>query len=64
MKVKQVKLLYQEECTNTFYSFQAFINETLLRLSFDKGVSDVVIEHYSPDFIVIGYYLEVKKEDL
>ena len=64
MRIKQVKLLYSEECTNTFFSFQAYVNETLAKLSSDEGVSDIKIEHYSKDFIVIGYLLEVKKEDL
>ena len=64
MKIKQVKLLYSDECTNTFYSFQAFVNDTLAKLSSDEDVSDITIEHYSKDFIVIGYLLEVNKENL
>lgn len=64
MKIKQVKLLYSEECTNTFFSFQAYVNETLAKLSSNKDVSDIKIEHYSKDFIVIGYLLEVQEEGL
>ena len=64
MKIKQVKLLYSEECTNTFFTFQALVNEILAKLSSDEDVSDIKIEHYSKDFIAIGYLLEVNKEDL
>lgn len=61
MKIKQIKLCYQDECTNTFYSFETYINQILTTLSLEEGVSDIKIEHYSKDFIVIGYYKEVKE---
>ena len=63
MKIKQVKLIYSDECTNTFYGFQGCVNEWLKNLYLDSSISDVAIEHYSKDFIVIGYLKDMNERD-
>ena len=64
MIIKQVRILDATEHTNTFYTFQSFVNESLLNLSSDKDVSDVKIEYASPSCIVISYSLEVDKNEV
>lgn len=63
MKIKQICICDSTEHTNTYYSFQAYVNEKLKQLELDEDVSDVKIEHYSPSFIVIGYYLEIDEKE-
>lgn len=64
MIIKQVRILDAAEHTNTFYTFQSFVNQSLLNLSSDKDVSDVKIEYASPSCIVISYSLEVDKNEI
>ena len=64
MKIRQVLILYSSDCENTFYDFQAYINNNLAAFYKDEKKSDIKIEYASAYCVMISYLIDVPEDKL
>lgn len=59
MRTQQVLILYERESRSRFYSWQAYVNEQLKRLTEQKDVSDVRVVFMNETVATITYFVEI-----
>lgn len=64
MKVQQIDVLYAKDCAGTFYSFRAYINESLRSMSRQKDISQVRVVNITEKECVVAYLLELPAEEV